>query len=1145
MNKPHVKWLAFLLLTLGVLSVGLCSATGFAIKSNPDPPPTGVVGSYYEVTFTTNSGYVMDSWVSSPANPVPGLSFSKMQNVASIKLSGTPSKAGEYTFTLTVYYKGAQVATRTFTIKIVSPPSTPKLDVNMLQLQPSVVILNKLYPQQIYLGQKVLFVFWTTHPDALHVVWSGVDALPGTTFRVVEVGRFLQKLPPEFLSTSDLRPLTMLDPNAPILVMEGEVSSAGVFRVSVQARLGSALKTKVFTISVLEPTLVLDLRLQPSTLAIDRTGYFLPVNTTLPANLSQRRFTLTLNVEFRGYVGNTTVNLKVSGPQALTIWAYEIRERLNGMNLSFTSNTVNPNTKSVSIACEVLDDLGLPSAPGWPGDQYLLTITAEAEFMGHPVLTSKTLTVNYFYYLPDLRITLFQPLSQLSNPNHVLWWDTHRLESNVLVYGKQTTFRFRYTLNSSFPVAVTLKLTLPKTDWEWNLTQVNEPGPRFVPNCARVVLQGWEDYWDAWFNCVEYEETSDDYVVYEKFILSPTSREAERVLLAEKFLGRTGWWFPKPKTTPARATLEVYSMGRASGEELPVGARIRVQGSFNSPVITLGNLKLGFFIMDPGWFRSNQYSGLRSNFPGSVTKYLEGSFPLKVKEVVFMGNVSRPHVFGLSTEWSWIWDADTWGEEVSEAGLDRGVVVVPDGALSWLGGGVVGVTLNVGGRVCTDASKIAIVEYSYAKDQTFLPVVAHELSHTFGYDDIYFGSNFPTDLCWTCEYFGYDVTSPGGDSSKGCTGDPRVPGYFAYFDEQRGGIIWYDSFVHDIMACVSRNMWAYHSWFQVYQGTMNRDPPAGLLVSLLIFRNGTVIGRPFSILFNHSQPLPPTSGVGNVSLQLLSRSGSVLRSYPFNLTFRIISDPQLELNLTALVVTVEWFDDLSEVRLVDGQGRVLYSRMVTPNAPEVKIKWPAPGLRLGLGRKYTFSWQGSDADVDKLYYNVQIRRLGRVGWTILAHRIEENQLTFEIPRDWEPGVYELLVKATDGVNTGYQLIRVEVVEKLPEYRVEVTSNIGIEIPGSGVYEEGDLITLEAPSSVSMPGILGFLGGRFVFQEWSGAVKAQSNHLSFAVTGGGEAIRIEAVYREDYMQVLLILAALALASVALYVVMRTRRGRTGK
>jgi len=192
----------------------------------------------------------------------------------------------------------------------------------------------------------------------------------------------------------------------------------------------------------------------------------------------------------------------------------------------------------------------------------------------------------------------------------------------------------------------------------------------------------------------------------------------------------------------------------------------------------------------------------------------------------------------------------------------------------------------------------------------------------------------------------------------------------------------------------------------------------------------------------------------------------------------------------------------------------------------VKIRFPLERLRLEAGASYVFSWSGEDKDGDKLLFNVHLKREDERSWFIIAHRIAGNSINFTIPRDFELGIYVLMVKATDGVNTGYQLVRVEVVSEAPSYRVEVRSNIGVEVPGSGVYKEGTNVTLEAPPIVRMPGLLGMLGGKYVFERWAGFVESEDNPVSLIVYAKEETLEIEAVYVEDLSTVYLVLIAIA-------------------
>ncbi|MEM2678542.1 MAG: hypothetical protein QXU62_07845, partial [Thermofilaceae archaeon] len=573
-------------------------------------------------------------------------------------------------------------------------------------------------------------------------------------------------------------------------------------------------------------------------------------------------------------------------------------------------------------------------------------------------------------------------------------------------------------------------------------------------------------------------------------------------------------------------------------------------------VTRIGGLKIGFFIMDPNWFIQNSISitDIRDRFPWAVERYLEGLFPIDVKEVRYLGNVSRPYVTGLSTSDSWAWDADTWGEEIGEAGLDRGVMIVPDDGLDWRGSGVCGLKPHCIGCWGNDADKIAIVEHGslWTNDGLYLNVVAHELSHTFGFPDIYFGKDFPQNYCTTCRYYGNAVIQ---GSSDGCTGIPRVLGCYAYFDEKNGGIIAANCgdriVIRDIMACgciaVATSSWVYHTWWAVARGCMDQDPPDGLLISLIVFTNGTVVGRPFSRLYNHTRSFLSTESVGEARIVLKDRGGTVLRSYPINITYTFEGSEE-KLNVVPLVVTVEWFNNLGAVEFVGPDGRVWFSRTVSLNEPKVSIESPSQGMRLKKGRTYTIKWVGSDADGDNLWYNVHIKGVNETSWVIIAHRITENSVSFTIPETFEEGNYVLMVKATDGVNTGYDIVNLQILKTLPTYTLEVSSNIGIQIEGSGTYEEWSDVTLTAPQTAPMEGILGILGGKYVFQEWTGFINTRENPVTIVIFSESENryLTVKAIYTQDLTTVYIVSAVIALmvfASIALTVL--KRRSKTAQ
>ncbi|MBO3809873.1 MAG: hypothetical protein FGF50_09820 [Candidatus Brockarchaeota archaeon] len=176
------------------------------------------------------------------------------------------------------------------------------------------------------------------------------------------------------------------------------------------------------------------------------------------------------------------------------------------------------------------------------------------------------------------------------------------------------------------------------------------------------------------------------------------------------------------------------------------------------------------------------------------------------------------------------------------------------------------------------------------------------------------------------------------------------------------------------------------------------------------------------------------------------------------------------------------------------------------------------------------AWKGTDADGDQLWYTVLIRREGDEVWTSLASRITEDRISLDSDRiklgrsDFPEGDYEIQVKATDGVNTAVKVIRVQIVEQeqIKMYSLTVGSNIGLEIEGSGTYEEGDLVRVKAPTEKPMKGFFGMLGGKYQFNRWTGVVESKDSEIVVRMMGEQTSLTLTALYDENYTQVFLIL-----------------------
>lgn len=138
----------------------------------------------------------------------------------------------------------------------------------------------------------------------------------------------------------------------------------------------------------------------------------------------------------------------------------------------------------------------------------------------------------------------------------------------------------------------------------------------------------------------------------------------------------------------------------------------------------------------------------------------------------------------------------------------------------------------------------------------------------------------------------------------------------------------------------------------------------------------------------------------------------------------------------------------------------------------------------------------------------------------------------------EDYVVTLTVTDDEGaVNTTRQVVRVVMM-----YNLNVSTNIGFPIEGSGKYKEGDEVTLTAPSSVSMPGVLGLLGAKYIFKQWTGDLNTSESSVKLVFAGYVSTLEMKAVYDEDFTALIFIgLAAAAIIVVVVVGLFWKRRG----
>jgi hypothetical protein len=214
-----------------------------------------------------------------------------------------------------------------------------------------------------------------------------------------------------------------------------------------------------------------------------------------------------------------------------------------------------------------------------------------------------------------------------------------------------------------------------------------------------------------------------------------------------------------------------------------------------------------------------------------------------------------------------------------------------------------------------------------------------------------------------------------------------------------------------------------------YVNIMNRlaNPrdPEGLMVSGSITKDNKVKFDPFIRIHNTMLDIEPGAGQGDYSIALYGIDGSVLSVQRFQASFLQTADPPasglVETDVTGFAYVIGWDDAAKMIALLDGEGKVLAERKVSPNAPKVNVIYPNGGETVSDDAPLKVAWKASDADGDSMTYGVAISPDNGVHWLPLAIDLTGNEYSVN-PSQLEDGkAYIVRVTATDGVNTGEDL----------------------------------------------------------------------------------------------------------------------------
>lgn len=155
----------------------------------------------------------------------------------------------------------------------------------------------------------------------------------------------------------------------------------------------------------------------------------------------------------------------------------------------------------------------------------------------------------------------------------------------------------------------------------------------------------------------------------------------------------------------------------------------------------------------------------------------------------------------------------------------------------------------------------------------------------------------------------------------------------------------------------------------------------------------------------------------NYSVVALDAAGKVLKENRLNIRFEMYVEPigAISLDTVSVVNSIEWVDGIQAIELRNKAGFTLARRDVSRNAPHVQLTSPKSGETWKTDRKYPITWEASDQDGDQLFFMLAISR-DKNTWTPVILNVEDRKFDLD-PALYQPGIYYLKIKVTDGINT--------------------------------------------------------------------------------------------------------------------------------
>lgn len=394
--------------------------------------------------------------------------------------------------------------------------------------------------------------------------------------------------------------------DSPVIFLEGNATATGTYWVTVTAVDNAGRRaTARFSVVIHSAYCTFNVNLPSSPIEWGVTTLVYPM-ANAPATASEAARELSFLVGLTRYCRGT--------PSDVNITRFYVEGFLKGITLGINVSTtgfyanrtfigvqtrnliLDDSHPSVTLAITLrMTDPFRVSRPH-PGVTYPIRISAMSD---SGEVKSGNITLRVFHRVPKLNITSLRPVSQFPNPHHSP--PVTGGSDLLLVMGKQTIFRFNYTLDFPYAIKVVLRLCFPNHEWDWRIYETSyewlETMRRYEYSWAYPPPGG----------------ASGEYIIEETFILTPTREPVTRFFFAEKLTG-TKIWCPAPKTSSPSVTIILVKKGNLvldPSQPLPFLEANRERISLRERFVTLpyeGYLRLGYFIMDSSNFTLEQRS---------------------------------------------------------------------------------------------------------------------------------------------------------------------------------------------------------------------------------------------------------------------------------------------------------------------------------------------------------------------------------------------------------------------------------------------------------------------------------------------------------------------------------------------------------